>query len=516
MDKTININLGGMLFQLDEAAYAKLKDYLKAINDRFRNTKGGNETIDDIENRIAEIFMSMKGTAGVITPENVDEMIRIMGKPEDFENPGFESEPASSVFGNPGPRKRMFRNHENQVISGVCGGIGAYLNCDPVWIRLLFVLFACFFGFGIFAYVALWIALPVAVSDQQKHEMYGGNHNWAMPQEWDQYSGSRVGHALNEVFRAIGRVFYIIMRIILIIFGTCIAVTGFIGFFCFIMIFVFKYPGTFSADIQGLNITYLPDFLNYIVSQGAAPWIRILITAAVTLPLFALIYGGIRLIFWFRVRDGFFWLGGFLLWVLCVTALSIVLFNEGVSFAKHAQTEIVDSLKLPSDTIYISAGATLSGIKSGNEISLPDEGGRGYNIFIDEGKKQIAIKSHLDFDASSDKTTSIRIVKHSAGRDRISAEKNAERLIYNYKVSSDSLFLDEYFTLPEGAKWSMDYVFLNLNIPVGTIVKVDKDIMETIMRSGYRNDDEFFHSHGLLVMTEDGLSVCSETKIKGK
>ena len=62
MDKTININLAGTLFQIDEEAYRILRDYLQAINNRFRNVQGGDETIEDIESRIAEIFQSQKGT----------------------------------------------------------------------------------------------------------------------------------------------------------------------------------------------------------------------------------------------------------------------------------------------------------------------------------------------------------------------------------------------------------------------------------------------------------------------
>ena len=75
MDKTININIAGTLFQIDEEAFRILRDYLQAINNRFRNVQGGNETIEDIESRIAEIFQSQKGLAGVITKENVEAMI---------------------------------------------------------------------------------------------------------------------------------------------------------------------------------------------------------------------------------------------------------------------------------------------------------------------------------------------------------------------------------------------------------------------------------------------------------
>ena len=86
MDKTININLAGTLFQIDEEAFRILRDYLQAINNRFANVQGGHETIEDIESRIAEIFQSQKGIAGVITKENVEAMISIIGKPEDFDH----------------------------------------------------------------------------------------------------------------------------------------------------------------------------------------------------------------------------------------------------------------------------------------------------------------------------------------------------------------------------------------------------------------------------------------------
>ena len=94
MDKTININIAGILFQIDEEAYGILRDYLQAINNRFRNVPGGVETVADIESRIAEIFESQKGTAGTISVNNVEAMISIIGKPEDFDNN--DAEPADS------------------------------------------------------------------------------------------------------------------------------------------------------------------------------------------------------------------------------------------------------------------------------------------------------------------------------------------------------------------------------------------------------------------------------------
>ena len=85
MDKTININLGGILFQIDEEAFRILRDYLQAINNRFANVQGGHETIEDIESGLLKFFSHRKALAGVITTENVEKMISIIGKPEDFD-----------------------------------------------------------------------------------------------------------------------------------------------------------------------------------------------------------------------------------------------------------------------------------------------------------------------------------------------------------------------------------------------------------------------------------------------
>jgi len=136
MDKTININIAGSLFQIDEDAFNILRDYLLAINNRFRNVQGGHETVEDIESRISEIFQSQKGLAGVISKENVEAMISIIGKPEDFDLN--EEQPEHQTYSS--QKRRMYRNPDDKIIGGVCSGIGAYVDTDPVLFRILFVI----------------------------------------------------------------------------------------------------------------------------------------------------------------------------------------------------------------------------------------------------------------------------------------------------------------------------------------------------------------------------------------
>ena len=105
---------------------------------------------------------------------------------------------------------------------------------------------------------------------------------------------------------------------------------------------------------------------------------------------------------------------------------------------------------------------------------------------------------------SDGKSAWIDVTKRSSGRSKTDAARKADRLRYNYKISGDTLFLDEYFTYPENAKWSFDVVDVRVNIPQGTKISVDSTIERMIMKSGRDSlvDD---YSESYLIMTKRGL-----------
>jgi len=501
MDKTIKINLGGTLFQIDEDAYKMLRDYLQAIDRKFRNAPGGNETIEDIEFRIAEIFQSQKGTAGVISKENVEAMISVVGKPEDFDQEGG----GANAYDHYSVRKKLYRNPDDRVIGGVCGGIGAFAETDPVWFRILFIVFAFGFGLGLFVYLALWIALPLADSPSRKREMYGNSANQLRSQDGElipRYeTTSRIGNATNEVFRALGKVLFIIVRTILIILGTALVLTGFMALLTFIMVFVFEYPGAFSTNIEGVNLSYLPDFLNYVVSPAAAPWIKGLITLVVSIPFLAMIYGGIRLIFWFRARDGYVWLATLVIWVMSIAALSIITFNEGVGFAENEKTTSTEYFSTVPDTLYIVTGKKLSDLNAENEISIPDN---EYRVMIDDDKKEVYVRTRLMINPDEGNSASVEIKRRSSGRNRLDAIENAERLQYGLNISGKKLILDEFCTIPPDSRWSFDELWVTVNMPEGTIIFMDRTA-ESMFHSWHDDDFVTDSKNRFWVMTEDGL-----------
>lgn len=499
MSKTININLGGSLFQVDEEAFLILRDYIQAINTRFRNVPGGNETIEDIESRISEIFLSQKGIAGVVTKENVQSMISILGKPEDFDAGITAETPQSSASYN----KRLYRNPNDTILGGVCGGLGAYFKTDPVLFRILFVIFTLFFFTGLFIYILLWIAVPKADTEVKKREMYGRDYYAAGPV-------NRNNNGLNEVVSAFGKVLYVILRIFMIIFGSFLVLTGFLAIISFVVIFVFKYPGAFSHHGVDFSVTYFPEIFNYIFTPAAAPWIVALITIVVLLPLLAFIYWGIKMIFLFRAKDGLITLTGLILWVASAAVLSIILFNEGVSFAETSSTTTSNILPDTPDTLFVVTGNKIKDLDFDNEFSLDNN---EYSVFLVDESRNIYIKPGVQIDMSESNEASIEVKKRSSGRTRKDARNKSESLIYNYNIQNDTLYLDEYFTLPAGSKWTADFITVYIRMPERTVFWFDSNAakllhdveVEDARGRHYDNDETDRLGRKFWIFSGDGL-----------
>lgn len=58
-------------------------------------------------------------------------------------------------------QSRLYRSYKNSVIGGVCGGIGDYLNTDPILFRVLFAVAFLVGGSGLLVYIILWIIIPI-------------------------------------------------------------------------------------------------------------------------------------------------------------------------------------------------------------------------------------------------------------------------------------------------------------------------------------------------------------------
>jgi phage shock protein PspC (stress-responsive transcriptional regulator) len=171
MKITLSINLGGYSFNIDEDAYAELKLYLKNLELHFAGEESSAEILSDIETRMAELFRTkLTNYKQVITIEDVRQAISILGTPEDISDNDGPS--AREKFSSPGYH-RMYRDPDHRIIGGVCSGMGAYWDIDPLIIRVLFAVLTAAGGIGALVYLILYVVLPEARTTAQKIEMKG-------------------------------------------------------------------------------------------------------------------------------------------------------------------------------------------------------------------------------------------------------------------------------------------------------------------------------------------------------
>ena len=176
MNKTININLSGYPFTIDEDAFACLDDYLQKIRRHFRNSEGYEEITQDIENRIAELLEERLKTKAIIGLDDVKTVIAVMGTPEEF---GAEAMQEDTPKGKQREHqyrtgKRLFRDPNDKVIGGVCSGMAAYFGIpDPLWVRIGFAIVGFSGGLGVLIYLLLWALVPVAKSPTDYLAMKG-------------------------------------------------------------------------------------------------------------------------------------------------------------------------------------------------------------------------------------------------------------------------------------------------------------------------------------------------------
>ncbi len=179
MNKTIIININGLVFHIEEDAYEVLKNYMTDVKRHFMNSADSLEITTDIENRIAEMFNELlaKDNKQVIVEDDVKSVIEQMGTVEDFEHAEEDTKGSfSNTYYNTEAR-RLFRDPDDRLVSGVCAGIANYFGVNPVWIRLAFALSFFFAGTGLILYIILWIVVPKAVSRADRMAMKGEKLN---------------------------------------------------------------------------------------------------------------------------------------------------------------------------------------------------------------------------------------------------------------------------------------------------------------------------------------------------
>jgi len=504
MNKTVDINLANILFHIDEKAYNKLQRYLEAIKRSFTGTPGSDEILADIEARIAELFQEkLENERQVITLKEVDEVITIMGQPEDYmvDEDIFEdapkTEPARSA-----KVKKLYRDIDNKYIGGVCSGLEHYLGFDALWIRLIFIFFALFTGFGFIAYILLWILVPEAATTSQKLDMKGEpvnisnierkvkegfddvaervkNVDYDKMGEKVKSSGRTFFDALGDIIMFFFKVFGKFIGILLIIIGAATLIGLFIGLFTVGIMDMIHIPGL--------------DFYDMVNSTDAPVWlVSLLAFFVVGIPFFFLLYLGLKILVTNLKSIGniakFSLLG---LWLLSLIALAVLGIKQASAHAYTGSTHEDSQLFTGSspDTLFIR-------MKSSSLYDFQENVGvNGMTVTHDSNGERLLFSDDVYFDIkkSEDSLAYIEVRRDADGSSFEDARERAGNIAYSFTVDGNTISLDDYITTPIANKVRDQEVRVSLLVPEGTVLQFDDSAGGRLGR-GTRYDEDLYRS----------------------
>jgi phage shock protein PspC (stress-responsive transcriptional regulator) len=483
MNKTVNINLANILFHIDEGAFNKMRLYLESIKRSFANTPGSDEILADIEARIAELFHEkLENERQVITDKEVDEVITIMGQPEDYmvDEDIFEDEPKSARSGEQRSTKKLYRDTEMKYVAGVSSGLAHYVGVDPIWVRLLWVILTIGSGGGfILLYGLLWILIPEAATTSQKLDMRGEDINISnierkvkegfddVAEKVKNVDYSEVGNKMKSggktFFDTIGdiimfffKVFGKFIGIILVIIGAATIIGMFIG----------------MLTVGTLDWIHIPGVDGMINNITAAPvWLLSLMSFfAIGIPFFFLLYLGLKILVNNLKSIGniakFSLLG---LWLISIITLIILGVREAAShaFSGSVTTEKELFLENTSDTLNIQL--VTSELYDQREHMRMDD----MVMIYDNDGNEVLLSDDIRFNIkkSQDSTMHVSIRREANGSSFNEARAKAEKIDYSFTMNSNTLLFNDFLTANDKSTFNDQEVRVNLYLPVGTVLK---------------------------------------------
>jgi len=525
MNKTININLGGRFFHIDETAYSKLKLYLDAIRRSLSDDpQGRDEILNDIELRIGELLSErIKDELQVVNQNNIEEITKIMGKPEDYlvDEELFEDEPK---YRSSSSSKKLFRDGEDKFLGGVCSGLAHYFGIDTIWMRIIWLVLLFGFGIGFLIYPILWILIPVAETTAEKLQMKGEPVNITNIERKirEEFEGvtSRVKDGVNEVtnkvksseFKSkaksgIQELVETLGKIILAILSVFGKFIGALLIFVATITLIALIIGAFSwggIEIFGLGdefVHYPPFFFDSFIPS----WLLIILGFIVIgIPFIILFMLGLRILSSnvksFSTTTKLSLLG---VWIISIIGLSIA----GVNMATRTA---YDGVHNQTEEIQIMENDTLNVKMIGNDnLSSHKELRRQYNaetVYDNNIQKLFSTRVNVDI-KSTDKTTAfVKIRKESEGKNRLNANKDAEAIEYQFNLNDKKLELNGYFLSDFNNKFKDQLIDVTIYLPINSFIYLDNSTRTFLNDIDNTKDihDNDMPKH-LYKMTEKGL-----------
>ncbi len=495
MNKTIDINIANQIFHLDENAYLSLKNYLDAIKAYLANEQSQEEIIQDIEARIAELFIErMISDKQVINTEDVNEIIKIMGQPEDYD---LSDENEKTAKASQNINKKLFRDKENSYISGVSAGLGHYMGIDVVWVRLLWILLSIFTtGWFIVIYILLWILIPEARTTAEKLAMKGepinlSNIEKKIKEGYDNVSekfkdvdvqkqSKKAQSSISSFFSQLEVILVSLGKVLIKIIGSFLLLISGLGLLGIL----------FSAlGISGIGLFSSVDFDTYVRMDGFLnsifPTWLILISMFISavVPLLFIFIFSLKMLFSNIKRPSLAFIITLVsIWLLGTATLVFAGVNSETRQKVKGETVNTEQMRLDTqDTLYIKMKGNLNYTNSPfrhNETK----------VTYDNDNNKIIYDSDVDvrFHETNNDEALIRISKWTWDFEEDKARNLSQFIDYQYELNENELLLNTYLIAPIELKNNSRGVDIDIYVPENTLLSLHKNV-EYFLKNRFKN-----------------------------
>ncbi len=500
MNKTIIININGIVFHIDEDAYDLLRKYLSDVKQHFAYSEDSAEIVGDIESRIAEMFNERLAEQNkqVIVYTDVQDIVARMGTVNDFDTETSSQEFEPPYFAN---QSKLYRDVDNKLVSGVCAGLSHYFKVDVTVVRILAILITLMWGTGLIVYLVLMFIIPKATTRAEKMAMRGEainlqNFKKSFDEEMDslkenlQTTHQRLKPGLNKAVDYAGRGAGLLVKIVgigvvficsAILLGSLLAAIFWLGF----------------GNSAQLNFP-----MNGIVEEYKTPLVICgLLLGAI--PALALLLFALRVVTNRPVAGRVTYFALLVLWIVGLGVTVYYASQVKAEFNEEAKMEQINTLKLQKTYIIRINSARHFSSKDSIKYNIGNARIKG-SLDLDDDFGQI----RLEILRSTDSTATLTKELSAKGRNFEEALKTVQKSAYNFVQTDSILTLDQYLYLADKAPYRNQRLNLTLRVPVNTRIVVEGDTRHFLQNFNVNDclpPESEWNNPAELVMRPEGL-----------
>ena len=491
MDKTVAISLGGFSFTLDEIAFKKLKIYLDDVRNSLHGVDGVDDIIEDVEIRIAELFRERLRFREVVSNDDVDFVIATMGHPNQYRVEEEEEVYVKTERVEIKPtKKRLFRDPDDKIISGLSAGLAHYFGLDPWAIRagwLILGFLGIFGGFSLLlvliSYVVLLAIVPLAKTTSEKLQMYGKPANIETLKKNAQEASEAVANGSRALSSKLGGVFSLIGKLLFGLLGGIIFLVG-IG----LIIGGFAIAFTTWTEVPTELFGYLVE------DQWMSIATKILGGLLMIIPGVLITILGVRCFTKLKISKALI-ISSIVVWFIALFSIIGISLNTASKFSNQVERSKNELFNIPSDTLIVNFKDEKDGDYIFNSIGDLDQ------LIDEKGNLLVSIKDRITIKESEDDHFKIDVKYTSKGGNSKEAKRNLESIDYNYQIKGNQLILDEFIKIKPTGKFRKQSVKITLYVPKNKTIQtkgVDQVVIDNqgVEAYFYENNNRFFKNNG--------------------